>query len=148
MQTNRIATIAATLALLAMPAWAVAGPGNGHGNGKDATTPTTATSPTTPETTPTTPPTTPPATTPGKGKKGKGHAYGFYCQGQSKKHVAGAKGTPFSQCVKAMKALDKGDTASPKKACKDVSKKHVKGQKGTPFSNCVKSGEALLADKA
>ncbi len=147
MKTDRIATIAATVALLSMPAWAMAGPGNGHGHGKDATTPTTAT---TPSTTPTTPETTPttPATTPGKGKKGKGHAYGFYCQGQSKKHVAGTKGTPFSACVHAMKALDKGETKSPKKACKELSKKHVAGTKGTPFSNCVTGGKQLLADKA
>lgn len=35
-------------------------------------------------------------------------AYGHYCQGQSKKHVAGQKGTPFSQCIAAMKALNTG----------------------------------------
>lgn len=29
-------------------------------------------------------------------------AYGVYCKAQSHKHVAGTKGTPFSQCVRAM----------------------------------------------
>jgi hypothetical protein len=150
--TNRFASIAAAAALLSMPAWAIAAPSNaGHGHG--ATTPTTpATTPTTPDaTTPTTPaattPTTPPATTPGKTTP-KGKAYGFYCQGQSKKHVAGTPGTPFSSCVKAMKALDKGTTTSPTVACKPLSKKHVHGTKGTPFSRCVKAGHQLLADKA
>jgi hypothetical protein len=30
---------------------------------------------------------------------GNGNAYGKSCQGVSKEHVAGQKGTPFSQCV-------------------------------------------------
>jgi hypothetical protein len=67
-----------------------------------------------------------------------GHAYGFYCQGASKKHVKGEKGTPFSQCVHAMKQADANDSLKPKKACKSLSKKHVKGQQGTEFSRCVK----------
>lgn len=151
MKTQKLATVAAAAALLTLPALAFADPGNGNGpKSSDATTPTTQTTPTTP-TTPETTPTTPPATTPGKGKGpkagSKAKAYGFYCQGQSKKHVRGTKGTPFSQCVHAMKALDKGDTASPKKACKSLSKKHVAGTKGTPFSRCVSGGEQLLADK-
>ncbi len=146
MKSNRFLTIAATAALLSMPAWAVAAPGNSGGHGKGSTTPTTATTPATSPTTPETTPTTPPATTPGKKPKGK--AYGFYCQGQSKKHVDGTPGTPFSACVKAMKALDKGTATTPKKACKSLSKKHVKGIKGTPFSNCVNGGKQLLADKA
>ena len=67
---------------------------------------------------------------------GKAKAYGKYCQGESKKHVKGEKGTPFSQCVRAMhKAVEKGE--KPKKACKGLSKKHVKGEKGTPYSRCV-----------
>jgi hypothetical protein len=66
----------------------------------------------------------------------KAKAYGKYCQGESKKHVKGEKGTPFSQCVRAMhKAVEKGE--KPKKACKGLSKKHVKGEKGTPYSRCV-----------
>lgn len=77
----------------------------------------------------------------------KAKAYGHYCQNQSKKHVAGQKGTPFSQCVTAMAKLASGTTASPRTACASMSKKHVQGQKGTPFSNCVSSGAKLLKDK-
>ena len=73
--------------------------------------------------------------------------YGFYCQNQSKKHVAGQKGTPFSQCVTAMAKLASGKTDSPTKACASMSKKHVKGQKGTPFSQCVSAGAKLLKNK-
>jgi hypothetical protein len=32
---------------------------------------------------------------------------GVYCQDQSKKHVAGEKGTPFSRCVSAAAKLKK-----------------------------------------
>lgn len=143
MKTNRLATIAAAAVLLSMPAWAIAAPGN-SGKGGDASTPTTTTAPEG------TSPTSPPATTPAKGPKpgSKAKAYGFYCQGQSKKHVKGTKGTPFSQCIKAMKALDKGKTKSPKRACKSLPKKHLPGIKGTPFSNCVTGGKQLLADKS
>ena len=68
-------------------------------------------------------------------------AYGFYCQNQSKVHVAGQKGTPFSQCVTAMAKAAHG--ASPKAACAAVSKKHVAGQKGTPFSLCLSAAAKL-----
>ena len=68
----------------------------------------------------------------------KGKAYGYYCRGQSKKHVKGEKGTAFSRCVKAMAQADKHEHMPPGRACKAFSKKHVKGQKGTPFSQCVK----------
>jgi len=68
----------------------------------------------------------------------KGKAYGYYCRGQSKKHVKGEKGTAFSRCVKAMAQADKNDNVTAKKACKALSKKHAKGVQGTPFSNCVK----------
>jgi|GraSoiStandDraft_43_1057313.scaffolds.fasta_scaffold323533_1 hypothetical protein len=61
--------------------------------------------------------------------------YGFYCQWASKKHVAGQKGTPFSQCVIAMAKAAHG--ASFKAACAGMSKTHVAGQKGTLFSQCV-----------
>jgi len=77
---------------------------------------------------------------------GKHKAYGRYCKGQSKKHVKGTKGTPFSRCVRAMAKLDDGDVKSPAKACKGLSKKHVKGSKGTPFSRCVSGGRKLLKD--
>jgi hypothetical protein len=73
-----------------------------------------------------------PTTTP------KGHAYGYYCKGKSKKHVQGEKGTEFSRCVQSLKQADNQDL-TPRQACKDESKKHVKGVKGTDFSNCVKT---------
>lgn len=99
-----------------------------------------STSPKGPKPTQTAPPVTPPAPetpaeTPTPAEKRKG--YGVLCKGQSKKHVPGQKGTPFSQCVNALAKVDRGETASPKKACKALSKKHVKGQKGTPYSRCV-----------
>jgi hypothetical protein len=71
-------------------------------------------------------------------------AYGVYCANQSKVHVDGQKGTPFSQCVTAMAKLHKGTTSSPQVACAALSKKHVSGQKGTPYSNCVAAGAKLL----
>jgi hypothetical protein len=80
----------------------------------------------------------PHATLPAKAK-----AYGKYCQGFSKKHVAGTPGTPFSKCVTDMAKLAKDDSLSPRKACRDQSKKHVAGEKGTPFSRCVVAGAKL-----
>jgi hypothetical protein len=73
----------------------------------------------------------------------KAKAYGRFCQGESKKHVAGQKGTPFSQCVTAMARLATGETTNPARACKALSKKHVKGQKGTPYSRCVTAAAKL-----
>jgi hypothetical protein len=76
----------------------------------------------------------------------KAKAYGRHCQGQSKKHVEGMKGTPFSQCVTAMAKLANGNTKSPAKACAAESREHVEGMKGTPFSVCVKAGKELLRE--
>jgi len=81
-----------------------------------------------------------PTTTP------KGHAYGYYCKGKSKKHVDGQKGTEFSQCVHALKQAD-NQGLTPKQACKDESKKHEKGQKGTDYSNCVKTVAHMQRDQ-
>ena len=77
-----------------------------------------------------------------------GRAYGHHCQGQSKRHVPGMRGTPFSACVRAMAKLDHGTETSPRAACKDMSRRHVARQRGTPFSRCVSAGERLLEDKA
>jgi hypothetical protein len=90
-----------------------------------------------------------PATTPGPsaGLRAKAKAYGFYCKGESKKHVDGQKGTPFSQCVTAMAKLANGNTDNPRTACAGESKKHVDGQKGTPFSQCVSAGAKLNHDQ-
>jgi hypothetical protein len=76
-------------------------------------------------------------------KPSQAKAYGKLCQDQSKKHVKGQKGTPFSQCVVAMAHLQSGKAQTPKAACKKLGKKHVKGKKGTPFSRCVKAGRKL-----
>jgi hypothetical protein len=84
---------------------------------------------------------------PGASLPAKAKAYGHYCQNQSKKHVAGQTGTPFSQCVTAMAKLAHGSTTSPRTACAALSKKHVAGQKGTPFSNCVAGAAKLLKDQ-
>jgi hypothetical protein len=67
--------------------------------------------------------------------------YGFYCQWASKTHVAGKKGTPFSQCVVAMAKAAYG--ASGNAACAAMSKQHVAGQRGTPFSQCVAAAAKL-----
>jgi hypothetical protein len=94
-------------------------------------------------------PPTPPGHSPAANqyKHPQGHAYGFYCQSQSKTHVAGTPGTPFSACVQAMAKLASGATTSPKAACASESKKHVAGKSGTPFSLCVSGGARLLHDK-
>jgi hypothetical protein len=84
------------------------------------------------------------ASTPAASQYPKGHAYGFFCKAESKTHVAGTPGTPFSKCVTAMAKLANGSTTSPKTACASLSKKHVAGTPGTPFSACVSAGAKLL----
>lgn len=74
-------------------------------------------------------------------------AYGTYCKNESKKHVAGQPGTPFSRCVKAMAKAASGKGSNPTSACKGLSKKHVKGEKGTAYSRCVKAAAKLLHDQ-
>lgn len=76
----------------------------------------------------------------------KGHAYGYYCKGESKKHVKGEKGTPFSNCVKAMAKADHNEEVTAREACKTLSKKHVKGTQGTPFSTCIKGVAQMRKD--
>jgi hypothetical protein len=81
-----------------------------------------------------------PTTTP------KGHAYGYYCKGKSKKHVKGEKGTEFSRCVAALKQAD-NQGLTPKQACKEESKKHEKGVKGTAYSKCVTTVAHMQRDQ-
>ena len=57
----------------------------------------------------------------GPKQESKAKAYGKYCQGQSKKHVAGQKGTDFSRCVTAMAKADRNDSLSAREACKTLS---------------------------
>jgi hypothetical protein len=78
----------------------------------------------------------------------KAKAYGKFCQGESKTHVAGTPGTPFSKCVTDMAKLANGSATNPSKACKDESKKHVAGEPGTPYSVCVSGAKKLLKQQA
>jgi len=139
---HKIATLTAMLALGVTPAFAYASappdvppmPGNsGTAKPSDPGSQGTSHKPSAPG---------PNASLPAKAK-----AYGRYCKGESKKHVAGAHGTPFSLCVTAMAKLAKGQTKSPRTACKNESKRHVAGQRGTPFSLCVSGGAKLLKDQ-
>jgi hypothetical protein len=77
----------------------------------------------------------------------KAKAYGRYCQGESKRHVKGEKGTAFSRCVTAMAKAANNDDLSPGRACKGLSKRHVKGEKGTEFSRCVKAAAKLRGNQ-
>jgi hypothetical protein len=86
--------------------------------------------------------------TPGPTGEPNGNAYGFHCQDQSKKHVAGEKGTPFSQCVQAMKEIASGATDNPARACKGLSKKKAEGEKRSPFAKCVKAAAKLRGQQS
>ncbi len=120
MYRTKLTTIAAALSLMAVPAAAFAAPGHK------------------------------PAGTPGPdasaGSKAK--AYGMYCKDESKTHIDGQSGTPFSQCVTALAKLASGTSSNPTSACKTLSKKHVAGQPGTPFSQCVKAAAKLKKAQA
>lgn len=74
-------------------------------------------------------------------------AHGKRCQGKSKKHVKGEKGTEFSRCVRALKKAENNPHMPPGQVCKKESKKHVKGKKGTPFSRCVKAVAQLRREE-
>ena len=84
---------------------------------------------------------------PHAGFPAKAKAYGKYCHGFSKKHIAGTPGTPFSKCVNAMARIGSGRTDSPSKACRFLSKKHIAGTPGTPFSRCVSAAAKLQNDQ-
>jgi hypothetical protein len=138
-------TAATTALVLGLASAALAsGPGT-HGRSQSAPghnrTQTTSTGTTTGTT-----------STPSPSNNGK--AYGRLCQGESKKHVAGTPGTPFSKCVTDMAHLAKSAQSSttsqpnPARACANESKKHVAGQKGTPFSQCVSAAAKLLGDQS
>jgi hypothetical protein len=80
---------------------------------------------------------------PNAGLPEKAKAYGRYCQGESKKHVKGEKGTAFSRCVTNMAQAATQPSKAPGQVCQGESKKHVKGEKGTAFSRCVKAVNEL-----
>jgi hypothetical protein len=126
----KLVTLTATMVLGAAPALALGapsattpanGPGN-HGNQGASQKPSTPG----------------PSTTPPSPK-----AYGRVCQGESKQHVAGTPGTPFSDCVTDMAKLANGSTKNPTAGCKNESKKHIAGHRGTPFSLCVSAAAKL-----
>ena len=123
---TKLAVVLGALALAATPGLALASqptnPGQGHGPNYNPSPGTPGPSAPLPE---------------------KANAYGVYCKDQSKKHVAGEKGTAFSQCVTAMAKAATHAGVTPKQACKGMSKKHVKGAKGTPFSRCVVAAAQL-----
>jgi hypothetical protein len=136
-----IATATASAALLIVPALAAGDPpvGSPSGDHSAAGAHPAVTTPTTGETPPSTP-------GPNASASAKAKAYGKQCQGESKKHVAGQKGTPFSQCVTALAKVATDAKTNPTTACKALSKKHVAGQKGTPYSLCIKAAAKLKAD--
>jgi len=90
----------------------------------------------------------------------KANAYGKRCSLVSKKHIAGQKGTPFSQCVtalakaaKAAKAAEAAKAAgtavttpSPAKSCAGVTKKKVGDEKKSAYSKCVSGAAKLIGD--
>jgi hypothetical protein len=119
MRSIKIALLAGALVAFVVPAFALATPGNGKGKGPESA---------------------PGQEAPGPGAPlpEKANAYGRYCKTESRKHVAGEKGTPFSQCVTAVAQAKHDETKTAREACKALSKKHVKGTPGTPFSKCVK----------
>ncbi len=83
------------------------------------------------------------STSTGTAPNSNAKAYGRLCQGESKKHVAGQKGTPFSKCVTDMAHLSQSSQGSgssqtstgsqsatnPARACANESKMHVAGRR-------------------
>ncbi len=126
MRIFKIALLAGALALAAVPALATATPGNGKGQegapGQQAPGP-------------------------GAPLPQKARAYGRYCKTESRKHVAGQKGTPFSQCVTAVAKAKHDESMTARKACRLLGRKHVKGTPGTPFSQCVKGVAQMRKDQ-
>jgi hypothetical protein len=116
---RRMAATAAALVLGLVPAVALAhGPGGGNSQNAPGHTRTAGSG------TPT-------------NSTANSKAYGRLCQAESKKHVAGQSGTPFSTCVKDMAQAAKSSHPNPHQVCANESKKHVAGMKGTPYSRCV-----------
>jgi hypothetical protein len=139
-----LATTAALAALLVGPGLAAGDPPTGSPSGDHSQAGQHPASTQAPAATPAPAAETPPG--PNASQAAKAKAYGKSCQDQSKKHVDGQKGTPFSQCVTALAKVATGQTTSPTTACKALSHKHVAGQKGTPFSRCVVAAAKLLKD--
>ncbi len=144
--SSKLAMLTATLALGVAPTIALAAGPDDHPTGPPSTVTTGPPS--------TTPPShqgtahKPPTPGPSASLPAKAKAYGKFCQGESKTHVPGTPGTPFSKCVTDMAKLANGSTNNPRTACKNESKTRVAGQHGTPFSICVSGGAKLLKNQA
>lgn len=122
----KLSVVIGVLALI-VPAMAIATPGNGKGQGQgNGQGPSYEPAPTPPP---------------------QANAYGKYCQGESKKHVKGEKGTAFSRCVTDMAHAAEHPGQTPRQVCNGESKKHVKGEKGTAYSRCVKAAAKLRRDE-
>jgi hypothetical protein len=132
--SSLIATTTCGLALLVGPSLAAGDPPPGSPSGDHANAGSHPAVTATPSTE------TPPD--PNANAETKAKAYGKQCQDQSKKHVTGQQGTPFSRCVTAMAKVATGK-ANPTTACKTLSNKHSAGQKGTPYSRCVVAAAQL-----
>ncbi|HLH64739.1 MAG TPA: hypothetical protein VKV27_03490 [Solirubrobacteraceae bacterium] len=176
--TRQIALTVAALALGSAPAVALASTHTGRSDGATGTPPRTVTTgrpSSVPAGPPSSVPAGPPSTTPSgvsPGGQGSSHrptgvgtqrgstpgpgaglpavarAYGRYCRAESRDHVAGQRGTPFSQCVVAMARVATGASANPTAACATESRHHVAGQRGTPFSVCVSGAAKLLGERS
>lgn len=135
-------TIALGSVALALFATGAALAGNpGHGRKPPTATDTTTTTTTTAATT---------TSASRRGRPGAAppaalRAYGKYCKEESRKHVAGRAGTPFSLCVAAMAELASGTTTSWKTACAPLSKKHVRGRRSTPYGLCLWAAAQMRA---
>ncbi len=70
-------------------------------------------------------------------------AYGRMCAAESRRHVAGTKGSPFSQCVTALAHAATHPSMSASAACRSLSRRHVAGMRGTPHSQCVRAAAKL-----
>jgi hypothetical protein len=141
MSTPRSIAALVVAAMLAAPSAAIAvgkppAPGTGH---RPAGTPTPSVDPS-------------PASAPsGTGTPGpdapsgvKAKAYGRLCQGESKKHVEGQKGTAFSRCVTAMAKAASGEAKTARQACAGLSRTHTGGDRGTPFSRCIATAKKVV----
>lgn len=136
---SKITAVTSAVVLAALPAAAFAqgGPSGNHGKSRSAPGHTRSTHQATGSSLP----------GPGASNSAKTKAYGRLCQGESKKHVAGQSGTPFSDCVNDMAHLSKSSKEAPHRACANESKKHVAGQAGTPYSQCVNAAAKLRRDQ-
>src|SRR5689334_25340355 len=129
MKTQRkLLTLIATMALGVAPAVAFAAHHNNHPTGPPSNH-GTAHKPSTPG--------------PNSSPSAKAKAYGKNCQDQSKTHVAGTPGTPFSKCVTDMAKLARGPKSVARADSKDESKRHLTSSPGTPCRLCVSSAATL-----